>query len=375
MPELSMPELRCQSFDAGVRWRGSMAEAVMGRRHGWLRAPALMVGFLILAACSGPKPLDETTGLPPPVATTGPTGPVGPLTGLPIDPARAGRPLLVVKVDNAPKARPQMGLGAADVVVEEEVEGGVTRFAALFHSLDAPAVGPVRSARSTDILFATALNRPLFAYSGANSAFQGLIARAPLVDVGVDRFPGDYRRQAGRPAPYNQFSSTPALASHAPSGASPPPPLFPFRRVGEPTDAAGAAPTAGLNVEYRDVILTAVQYLWDAPSGTWKRNQSGSPHVDQAGLQFAPRNVVVQFVNYRDTGSRDQSGAAVPEAELVGEGEAWVFTDGKVVRGRWRKAGPGAVTEYLDASGAPVRMTPGQTWIELPRPGKAAPAP
>lgn len=303
---------------------------------------------------------------PPPAGETG-----GPLTGLPVDPSRAGRPLLIVKVDNAPKARPQAGINEADVVVEEEVEGGVTRFATFFHSRDAPSVGPVRSARSTDVFLATPLNRPLFAYSGANAAFQSLIARSPLVDVGVDRFPADYRRQRGRPAPYNQFSATASLFAHAPPGSVPPPRLFSFRSVGQPADAAGASPARGVGVQFRGVIVTSVQYLWDPASATWTRSQDGGPHLDTAGAQVAPRNVVVQLVDYRDTGFRDTSGAAVPEAELLGEGEAWVLTDGKLVRGRWKKPSPEAVTQYLDASGAPVRLTPGQTWVELTRPGSA----
>jgi len=83
----------------------------------------------------------------------------------------------------------------------------------------------------------------------------------------------------------------------------------------------------------------------------------------------------VQSVNYRDTGFTDQSGAPVPEAELVGAGEAWVFTDGKIVRGRWTKPAPAAVTQYLDPSGAPIRLTPGPTWIELARPGKTTVVP
>lgn len=289
-----------------------------------------------------------------------------------MDAARAGRPLLIVKVDNAPKARPPLGLAHADVVVEEEVEGGVTRFAAFFHSEEATTVGPVRSARSTDISIASALNRPLFAYSGANQAFQAAIARAPLVDVGVDRFPGQYRRERSRPAPHNQLSSTPRLSDQAPSGSGPPPRLFTFRATGEAAAGRGAAPTAGIDIEYRDVVVTAVQYRWDEASGAWKRSQDGAPHVDDTGAQFAPRNVVVQFVDYRDTGFRDQSGAPVPEAQLVGEGEAWVLTGGTVVRGRWKKPDVGTVTEYVDGSGAPIRLAPGRTWIELPRPGRAA---
>ena len=349
-----------------------------GRRRGVLTWVPAIAGLCLLVACSkgNGSTTDEESVAPPAVPTsTVPTGPVAPLTGLPIDPVLARRPVLVVKIDNAPKARPQAGLIDADVVVEEEVEGGITRFAALFHSRDAATVGPVRSARSTDISIASALNRPLFAYSGANLAFQNLIARSPLVDVGVDRFSQEYRRERRRPAPYNQFSSTPGLFSHVPPNAGPPPVLFAFRRIGEAADAAGATPAAGVNMEFRDVVLTAVQYRWDGASRTWKRNQDGAPHVDTDGVQIAPRNVVVQSANYRDTGFTDPSGAPVPEAELVGEGEALVFTDGRVVRGRWRKTSPEAVTEYLDSSGAPIRLTPGPTWIELPRPGKTTVVP
>jgi hypothetical protein len=336
----------------------------------------VVAALCLLTACKGSSKSDELSAAPPAAPTSPvPSGPVSPLTGLPIDPALASRPVLVVKIDNAPKARPQIGLMDADVVVEEEVEGGITRFATLFHSRDAASVGPVRSARSTDVLIASALNRPLLAYSGASTAFLNLIARSPLVDLGVDRVPQEYRRESRRPGPYNQFSSTPGLFRHVPPGAVPPPQLFVFRQAGAPVDAAGAAPVAGVNVEFRGVVVTGVQYRWEPSSGTWKRSQDGGPHVDAGGVQVAPRNVVVQLVNYRDTGFRDQSGSSVPEAELVGQGEAWVFTDGKIVRGLWRKPAPTAVTEYLDPSGAPIRLTPGPTWIELARPGKAAVVP
>src|SRR6202023_2878882 len=110
-------------------------------------------------------------------------------------------------IDNAPRARPQIGLVQADVVVEEQVEGGVTRFAAIFQSQDVSRVGPVRSARSTDIALVANLDRPLFAYSGANARFLQLVHAAPLVDVGVDADPGIYARDFTRPSPYNLFSN------------------------------------------------------------------------------------------------------------------------------------------------------------------------
>lgn len=341
----------------------------MNHRRGLVAALALVGAVALVATCGGDDDAGRSATPPSPSTVAPETG--GPLTGLPVEPSKAGRPVLIVKIDNARPARPQIGLREADVVVEEAVEGGVTRFAAFFHSGDAATVGPVRSARSTDILLASALNRPLFAYSGANVAFQSLISRSPLVDVGVDRFPGDYRRQGGRPAPYNHFSSTPRLFTRAPPGSGPPPRLFSFRPSGQPADGPGGSPAPAVSMEYRGVIVTAVQYRWDGASRTWRRFQDGGPHVDAAGIQLSPQNVVVQFVPYRDTGFRDTSGAPVPEAQLVGEGEAWVFTDGKVWRGRWKKPSTQAVTQYVDSSGAPLRLTPGQTWLELPVPGAA----
>jgi hypothetical protein len=338
---------------------------------------------LVLAACGGgdkKKATTTTTTTSPPTTqaappTNPPPVPPGhfPFTALKGETSRLGRPALIVKIDNAPKARPQAGLAEADIVIEEMVEGGVTRFAVLYHSNEAADVGPVRSARSTDIHLATPLNRPLFAYSGANAVFQQLVNTSPLVNVGQGAVPGEYTRRAGRPAPYNLFTGTFKLFSHAPAGAGPPPPMFYYRAEGEASPIGDPIPTpqGGVNVEYRGHIVTRAQWGWDAGARLWRRSQDGGLHVDAAGAQVSARNVVVQFVGYRDTGLRDRSNSVVPEAELIGEGEVWVLTDGKVVKGKWRRTAPPAVTEYLDAAGAPIKLTPGNTWVELPIPGSA----
>ncbi|MCA1844637.1 MAG: DUF3048 domain-containing protein, partial [Actinobacteria bacterium] len=164
------------------------------------RIVALFLVAAALAACGGKKRVPVTTTTAPPTTAPALMGDGDPLTGLP--PA-ANRPALVVKIDNAPKARPQAGLNQADVVVEEKVEDGVTRFFTVFHTADADPVGPVRSARSTDLALTGALNRPLFAYSGTNATFQALVSRAPLVDVGINAASRDYSRHGDRPAPYN----------------------------------------------------------------------------------------------------------------------------------------------------------------------------
>ena len=329
----------------------------------------LLATSLLVAACGGGDDDDgdaasTTTTAAPGTTVAAPAGDVAPLTGLPqADAGRRARVALVVKLDNAPLGRPQSGINQADVVVVEKVEDGITRLFTIFQTNEADPVGPVRSARSTDIALVTPLNRPLFAYAGTNAAFQALVNAAPLVDVGFNKASGDYRRQGGRPAPYNLFSNTSALVKRAPEGSKAPPALFTYRAAGQ---AAGGDAARGVHVEYRGKnVTTRVDYTWDAAAGGWKRSQEGTPHVDSAGAQVAPKNLIVQFVTYRDTGQRDRSGAVVDEAELVGQGEAWVFTDGKVVKGRWSKPTAEAVTAYTDAAGAPVGLTPGTTWVEL----------
>ena len=310
---------------------------------------------------------DATTTTQATTSTTAPLGPTLPLLGTPGE--IPNRPALVIKLDNAPDGRPQAGLGAADVVYEEAVEGGITRLFAVFHSTDAPAVGPVRSARSTDLGLVGPLNRPLFAYAGANAAFQRLVSAGPLVDVGIDARSGAYRRERGRPAPYNLFTSTDQLWSATPAGMGPPPPLFVYRRPDDPV--TGGEPVGGAHIVFRRRVTTDVRWTWNAASGTFVRTQNGTDHVDAAGARVEATNVVVALTPYVDTPFVDQSGEPVPEAQLVGEGEAWVLTGGRVFRGRWRKAAPEARTEYLAADGTELRLGPGRTWVELAPPGAA----
>jgi hypothetical protein len=322
-----------------------------------------LVGAALVAGVV-PGPPEAMAGAPRiAVAAPDPAGPSG-LTGLPG--AAPNRPALMVKIDNAPRARPQAGLNQADVVYEEMVEGGLTRFAAIFHSQDSDPVGPVRSARSTDIGVASALNRPLFAYSGANKVFEEQVRQAPLVNVGARVAPDRYYRERSRRAPNNLFSRTPGLFELAPADAAAPPALFAYRAPGEPPTGAGMVPVQRATVRWAGTV----GWEWDPAVAGWWRSQGGRRHTDAAGRGVAPANVVIQFVAYRDTGLRDASGSPVPEAEVVGEGDAWVLTGGQLIPGRWSKPSAEAVTRYLDGTGADIRLTPGRTWVELAPPGR-----
>ncbi|MCP3936099.1 MAG: DUF3048 domain-containing protein [Actinomycetia bacterium] len=291
-----------------------------------------------------------------------------PLSGTIVtDAALANRPALAVKIDNVSSARPQAGINQADVVYEERVEGGLTRLLAVFHSQDSADLGPVRSARSTDVPLLTPLNQPLFAWSGANEAFANLIRSVAIQDVGLEAHPSVYERRAGRRSPSNLFTSTEALWGLVEVTADMAPhPAFSYRDAQSPTATGEAA--AGVRVSYRG---TTVTHIWSDEVVGYSRTQNDSAHVDADGVQVAPDNVVVQFVDYKASGQVDSAGAQVPEAILEGSGEVWVLMNGIVVKGTWAKSNVTSPTIYLDGSGSEILLEPGSTWVLLAEPDRA----
>jgi len=270
-----------------------------------------------------------------------------------------------VKIDNVADAHPQSGINQADVVYEELVENSSTRLMAIFQSTDAAPIGPVRSARPTDVLLFTPLNRPLFTWSGANTWVRDMIENSNIVDTGNTPAVDQYYRDGSRAAPHNLFIQgyTSMLAAHQADAGSPPA-LFTYRAPGEPL-GAGARPLGSVHIVFGSYGGNApIDYAWDASAGGWLRSQAGEPHTDTDGVQVAPPNVVIQFVDYAIT-------AGIPDGQLLGQGTVWVLTAGNIIEGTWVKPSAEAPTQYLDATGAPIKLTPGRTWVALPPPGGA----
>jgi len=351
------------------------------RSRSWVRAsrPLLAVcacGALVAACSSSPEvaTAPSTTGAPttaPPttVAATTTTAPpaIYPLRGTPLDdPAKGRRPALVVKIDNVDQySRPQAGINDADIVWEEKIEGPISRFAAVFQAKDPEDIGPVRSGRSTDVAIVSTLNHPLYAFSGANDVFLKLLREAPLVDIGYSNHAQSYDRRPNRTAPDNVFTSTARLRAMTNDGAVPPPPQFTYRTA----DAAfpsGAVDVKSLAYDFGlGPVGQPVTFAWNAGTKSWDRTQKGTPDVDVAGAVISPTNVIVRFTPYHDTGLVDKSNTPVPEADIVGTGDAWVFIDGKAIKATWSKPDAATITTYTAADGTPIAIDPGQTWIGL----------
>lgn len=335
-----------------------------------IRAPRRLIvsGLIALclvgAACGGPKPAAARPVATTPAPTTTTTAPpTFPLTGLPVtDAALAARPALDVKIDNADQARPQSGLDFADVVYEEVVEGGITRYLAVFQSKDADPLGPIRSVRMTDADILHAIGG-LFSYSGGIPSFIQDARAAGVVDVGANTDPSAYTRNYNRSAPHNLYSSTGVLRKATPPGLGPPPAQFSYRSTAAAFTGAGVVPITHFQVAMSP--SSTAEWDWDPGAGNWKRSINGVAQVGTDHVALAFSNVIVQMVEYHNTGFVDPAGNPVPDAAVVGSGPAIILSGGRMLSGTWSKSSPAAVTSYADSAGAPVLLAPGTTWVEL----------
>jgi hypothetical protein len=306
---------------------------------------------------------------PPPTTTTVTTTTVPPrlwpLTALPAEPDDPiDRPALAVKISNSSTARPQVGLNHADLVFEERVEG-ITRFIAVFHSTSAAPVGPIRSARDSDIDLLAALGRPIFVWGGANEGVAARVAGADVVSYNVDPDAAEDKfRDDDRTAPDNLFiDSTDAFWAKA-GDASPAVAPVPVRRRPPPAGLRPpGTPTPGVTVDYGG---TTASFVWDPDREGWARLQDGTPHEVADGSVLAPTNVILLVTPY----GAAPSDPASPIALTTGTGDATVLIGGNAVDATWSR--PTATDPYSlidDASGRRLVLAPGSTWIGLPESG------
>jgi hypothetical protein len=290
-------------------------------------------------------------------STTVPVTPRQPLTGQPLESADdvMDRAALVVKIDNNRLARPNhSGLGVADIVFEEIVEARETRFAAVFHSQSSDPVGPIRSGRTQDIDLFTSFNAPLFVWSGGNRGVTDQINGSMLINMGPNNAAG-YFRGPGR-APHNLYNTTDGIWMQTPPDhPGPPGQQFVYLNDGEEFDGD---PVGGvrLPVGNRDV-----EWTWNAEVGTFERSQDGTEHVDVTSGRIGATNVVVMGVEY----GRSAVDARSPEAQTIGEGPLYVFSDGKAIQGTWKREFNLFPIEFYDNDGDVIELRPGNTWIEL----------
>ncbi len=288
-----------------------------------------------------------------------PATPTCPLTGEAVPGGVPRRPALAVKIENAPEARPQSALNEADVVVEEPVEGGYTRFIAVFQCGASERVGPVRSGRGTDPDFLQQLGEAVFGYAGGVGSVRRAVDDAGLVDVNYLLAADAYTRDDARAAPHNLYTTTAALWKAGRSATVAPDPLFSYAETFE-----GRAKRASVvHLPYSSV--SDVYWTWDRRERAWMRSHGDVPHTLEDGAQVAAANVVIQIVEVSDSAILDAAGNPSPEVGLVGSGKAFVLRDGRAIAARWERRSLGDVTAFTTKDGEDVELAPGRTWVQL----------
>ena len=341
--------------------------ARLPRRPG---AALIAVGAaLALAACgssASPNAVNLTVGPSITADKSAPPAPVipptWPLTGVAAE--VANRPALVVKIENSPEARPQTGLDQTDMVWEEVVEGGITRFAAVFNSVVPEKVGPIRSVRPMDAGIAAPMHG-LIAFSGGVATFVNAIKAAGVQLVSMDLGSKGFERTSTRKAPHNVLGTPSVFWSLADSDHSASPaPQFGFA----PAPAQSSAVVSGTPVTKIDLTMSGVSHpvwTWAADKSAFLRSEGTTPSVTSTGVRISATNVVVLRVSLNASVGVDPAGNPIPETVMIDSGDAVVFSGGKQVAAKWSKESVAKQVVLTAADGSPIKLAPGNTWIEL----------
>ncbi|WUO26713.1 DUF3048 domain-containing protein [Streptomyces sp. NBC_00287] len=266
--------------------------------------------------------------------------------------------VLAVKIDNVRKAKPQTGLDSADIVYVEQVEGGLSRLMAVYATKLPDVIGPVRSARESDLELLRQFDEPTLAFSGAQRKLLPLIDQAPINPQPPGETSDAYFRGTDKPSPHNLYLRPDRLIPAAPGADA----LTTGFRYG--TAPAGGTADTSETVQYPAASFT---FSWSESRDRWLVSQDGAPTVQTDGKRVAPATVVVQYVNIRKSEYHDSLGNYTPYTQTVGSGKAKVLRDGRAYDVDWKRATAADGTEFTTSDGSPVNFAEGQVWVVFAR--------
>ena len=309
---------------------------------------------LAVVALSAFRPSSEITHHLPSLAG----GSTNSITGLP---GRDG-PVLVVKIDDTTQAHPQIGLEDADIVYIEQVEGGLTRLAALFSSTIPERVGPVRSARISDIDLLQQYGRVAFAYSGAQRKLLPVIESANLENLGAQNHSSTiFTTDSTRTPPYAMVLRADLLMQFAKDRNLN---IEQSKNMGW---NFGVAPQGGFGIQAAHISWPASSYdaHWSAQEGRWLLDHSYQPDVASSGVRLGPQTLVIQLVSITDSMYTDKVGGVTPFSSTIGEGRGYILRDGQAYEARWSRPDATSGTQWHLANGKEVTFAKGQIWVAL----------
>lgn len=272
----------------------------------------------------------------------------------------------MVKLDNTRNAQPHAGLHDADVVYIEEVEYGITRLAAVFASTVPSRIGPVRSARITDLDLLEQYRSPAFSFSGVQSKMWPLIASSSLIDISPNKAASAYQRDFSRRAPYNYFLDGSLGLAAAPDASL----THDIGFIFDTTPPANGAVGLSARVEWP---ASSAEFRYDQASRLYRVQLNGeTAQAEEHSDGQRAATVIIQYVEQNPSEFFDKGGGNTPHAETIGEGAAVILRDGLRYEARWSRPDGQSGTTFVTADGEPLAFKPGQQWVLLA--DKARPA-
>ncbi|CAB4627035.1 unannotated protein [freshwater metagenome] len=329
----------------------------------------LATSTLLLAGCGEPRK-DEVPVEPTPEAKVFVSAP---LTGETLEEGSAGSetfglPSVACKIDNVEAARPQFNLNKTDIVFVEMVEFGLTRLVAVWQSQPVDQAGPVRSVRPMDADI-TAPLAGIFCFSGGQLPFVNAVKEtgqymASETSEQADNL-GSFSRLSTRQAPHNVMVDVGLLQSQHLDKKAPQPMLTmvafdPETESYEIASTEAGEETLSFTVKYPQAISS-----WKPEGNYWVRTQDGDQHIDAATDEILRATNVVVLKTKVDNSFIDKKYGPIPRTVMIDSGVAWVFSNGKRVKGTWTKSSQSAPIQLVDEAGAPIKLAVGNTWVEL----------
>ena len=272
-------------------------------------------------------------------------------------PGSSGK-VFAVKFDDTSAAHPQDGVEAADIVYITEVEAGFTRLMGIYSSNYPEVLGPIRSARISDLSILGEYGKVGFLYSGAQSKMRPIISAANLVNLSAERNPPSiYFNDPARRSPYSMMVRPNLL----------------LEKVGDVELAKVPGWQHGARAEdARKIISAEIEWAnasyeaaWSVEEKRFLLKHNGKANIASSGIQLGSPMMVIQIVKISPSEYGDKFGGVTPKSEVIGSGDGYLLRNQSVVKALWNRASLSEPTTWSLEDGSPAYFAPGQIWFFL----------
>lgn len=266
--------------------------------------------------------------------------------------------VLAVKFDDTTYAHPQEGVESADVVFVTQVEAGLTRLMGIYSSNYPELLGPIRSARISDIDILAQFGKVGFIYSGAQTKLRPVLAAANIENLSAERNPPTiYFNDPTRTAPYAMMVKPNLLLEKASE-------LSTATSVGweHGPKSNSAKKIESVKISWPNATYEA---SWSKSEKRFLLKHDGRNNLATSGVHLGSPMMVIQLISITPSEYGDKFGGITPKSHVVGEGVGYLLRNGSATKVNWSRADANSKTVWSLPNGDPAYFAPGQVWFFL----------